>query len=599
MTTQLKSTEQLPVTPALIQQAAEEVADPKKVIEDALDAYKSDPGAIFESSSLEAMRTLRGEDPAQYARYRAQAKQINKALNITELNRLTRPDGTADANMLTLLISMARTKCQLQHDADRRGVAVVQKNDHREVWLVRGTGFGNWLRAEYFSAHQEGVSDATLNTALNTIEAICVNLGASVEVHFRCAKKDNAYYLDLCDATWRAIKVDENGVEIVNNPPVLFTRNDNMRPLPEPLFGESLDRLWHYVNVTSAQRPLVVAWIMDSLRPDTPFPVFEIVGEQGSAKSSSHRHLRDLIDPNKVALRSAPQSTEDIFIAAASNWIVSYENLSKLAPQEQDALCTLATGGGFATRLFYSNGEEHVLQSKRPVMLNGITGVATRPDLIERTIRIEAPVIPPCARREETDIAAEWAVDQPKILGALLEQFSATLQVLPQTKLKDRQRMADFERLGEAYLRSRGLPAGEFSRLYSNEVKEGVGRALESFGIVHAIESLMSNSELNRGGWSGTVGDLLQALTLTSTTDRSQWPRTPKGLADQLRRLAPALREQGVKVDFGQRVGSGRTISLKLSPQANTENPDDAKDAPNPDSTASGITSPTALHLKK
>ena len=56
--------------------------------------------------------------------------------------------------------------------------------------------------------------------------------------------------------------------------------------------------------------------------------------------------------------------------------VVSYENLSGLSAEEQDAMCTIATGGGFATRRFYTNGEEHVLQTKRPVMLNSITASA-------------------------------------------------------------------------------------------------------------------------------------------------------------------------------------------------------------------------------
>jgi len=106
-------------------------------------------------------------------------------------------------------------------------------------------------------------------------------------------------------------------------------------------------------------------------------------------------------------------------VGAASNAIVSYENLSYLSPEGQDAICTLSTGGGYATRKFYTNGEEHLLETKRPVMLNSISGVATRPDLIERTIRVEAPRIPPSERREESELLKGWNEDCPKILGGL------------------------------------------------------------------------------------------------------------------------------------------------------------------------------------
>ncbi|MFX7358995.1 hypothetical protein ABTJ04_19455, partial [Acinetobacter baumannii] len=83
-------------------------------------------------------------------------------------------------------------------------------------------------------------------------------------------------------------------------------------------------------------------------------------------------------------------------------------NLSSLTPEQQDALCTLSTGGGFASRQFYTNGEEHVLECKRPVMMNGIAVVAPRPDLIDRVIHIDLPRIPAEARRDDADTHAGW-----------------------------------------------------------------------------------------------------------------------------------------------------------------------------------------------
>lgn len=165
------------------------------------------------------------------------------------------------------------------------------------------------------------------------------------------------------------------------------TRTPSMRSLPVPVSGSmerKLGLLWQHANVPAERRVMVLAWLLDCWRPDTPFPVLELVGDQGSAKSTTQSVLRGLVDPNKVMLRGRPKTVEDVFVAAANNWLVSYENLSSLTPEQQDALCTLATGGGFASRQFYTNGEEHILECKRPVAMNGIAVVATRPDLIDR-----------------------------------------------------------------------------------------------------------------------------------------------------------------------------------------------------------------------
>ena len=119
-----------------------------------------------------------------------------------------------------------------------------------------------------------------------------------------------------------------------------------MRPLPEPAPGGDIAALWDLVNVPDADRLHVLAFLVECLRPDTPYPVLLMFGGQGTGKSSTHSILRDLFDPNQVNLRAAPKTVEDMWVAARGSHVVSYENLSHLTPAQQDALCTIATGGG-------------------------------------------------------------------------------------------------------------------------------------------------------------------------------------------------------------------------------------------------------------
>lgn len=72
-----------------------------------------------------------------------------------------------------------------------------------------------------------------------------------------------------------------------------------------------------------------------------------------------------LIDPNASNLRSPPKSTEDVFVSAGLNWIVSFGE--REPPDAAHARCAVRAGhrGGYAKRKLYSDGEESVINVTR------------------------------------------------------------------------------------------------------------------------------------------------------------------------------------------------------------------------------------------
>jgi hypothetical protein len=415
-----------------------------------------------------------------------------------------------------------------------------------ETRRLEGRQFRDWLVASFYSTTGKAPRDQSVREALSTLAGLGRFHGDCMPVHVRVAQHDGAYFLDLAEpGTSRAIKIEPGRWEVVSDPPVRFVRSETMRPLPEPRSGGDLSALWPLVNIPEESRLLVLAWLGECLRPDTPFPILELIGEQGSAKSTTQTVLRRLIDPNACDLRAAPKTVEDVFVSAGVSWLVSYENISYLSAPMQDALCVLATGGGFATRRFYTNTDESVITVKRPIVLNGISIAVTAQDLIDRTLSVEMPVIR--ERTEVTDLWTQFGAEHGRLLGAVLDIVANALQRLPRQHLapEDRPRLIEFAHFGMAIAQAIGKTGQDFMTEFTASRQESIARTIDASPVASALIDWFEARD--RRAAELTVKALFQEIETRKPPNTDAWPRSTKGFGDALRRVAPALRQLGIE----------------------------------------------------
>jgi hypothetical protein len=311
---------------------------------------------------------------------------------------------------------------RLFHASDGTGFADLIIDGHRETWPLRSKRFAAWLRQQYYERTWGAPSPAALNAALNVLEAQAQFDGPQRNVWVRLAEHDGLIYLDLADEFWRYIEIGPNGWRIAEDPPVRFRRSAGMQPLPLPLRGGSIEALAPFLNLASENDfVLVVAWLFGALRAGGPFPVLAITGEQGSAKTVLSKLLRALIDPSVAPVRALPRNERELFIAASNGHVLAFDNLSGLPPWLSDTLCRLTSGGAFSTRRLFTDQDEMLLAAARPIILNGIEEVITRPDLADRAILLMLAPIAERQRRPETALWREFELARPHILGALLD----------------------------------------------------------------------------------------------------------------------------------------------------------------------------------
>lgn len=201
--------------------------------------------------------------------------------------------------------------CELFHTPDRQPFISFEMDVHRETWALDSAHFKNWLCAEVYRRHGKSPSKLVVDDALSAASGKALFEGSEREVHLRVARDDGCYYIDLCNEHWQAVRVSEGHWEIENAPPVRFRRTGTMRALPIPEGGGRIDDLLEVMNLRAEDLPMVVTYILDAFRPDTPYPILELTGLQGSAKSTTQDRIRQLIDPNQSNLRTDPRSDED------------------------------------------------------------------------------------------------------------------------------------------------------------------------------------------------------------------------------------------------------------------------------------------------
>ncbi len=448
----------------------------------------------------------------------------------------------------------------LFHDEGGDAYARVPVGDHAEVFLIASADYRDCLSRAYFDLSGTGANRNATGDALSTLSAMARFTGPCEPVHLRIGPSDDGIVIDDGSRSWGCITVSADGWRCTSRRLVNFRRSGKPLALPTPTTGD-LSRLWRYVNVELADRVLVAAWALAALCPHGPYPILLLLGEQGAGKSQSTRTLKRITDPSGVPLRAPPRDDKDLLVAALSSWVLALDNLSGATPQMSDALCRLSTGGGFSARRLYTYSDETLIAVQRPVILNGIDDLASRPDLAERCIHLALP--PLRQRATEADMAASFAEDAGPIMAAILDGLALALRNFNTVNIGPLPRMADFAKWAAAGVPAMGVTSDEFITAYRRNQAQAVALGLESSSVASGIRKMIERI----GTWKGTARELLSRLNQDAADgDRHLpgWPHSPKGLQTILRRLAPSLRSIGIHVEHDRdAVNQYLTLSCK------------------------------------
>jgi hypothetical protein len=326
-------------------------------------------------------------------------------------------------------------------------------------------------------------------------------------------------------------------------------------PLPEAT-NEGLERLQKFLGLNNQNYRLLLAFLINALKPEGPYFILLVEGEQGSGKSFFCEIIKRIIDPNTALRLRLPDKPQDLMIQAKEFWLLSFDNASGMKAEMSDSLCSLATGGGIAVRKLYTDEELHVLSYTRPFMINGISGYDTRPDLMERAIPIKLPPMTEPDRKAEAELRAEFDAMLPAVLAELYGGVAHALKNYDDVDPPRHLRMADAARWIKAA--EAGLDQRE------NNILDAVAAAQNEFVVERVTDDalVMRLRVITRGRvFEGYIGELFFEINLDQDSVLGL-PRSPSHLSRQLIRMRPSMAKAGVIVEFLGRDRGGQRIKI-------------------------------------
>ena len=472
---------------------------------------------------------------------------------------------------------------ELFHDQYDEPYIQCKTNDHFEYFKVGSTIFREWISYAYWTQFSKAINNEALNSAINIIKAKARYEGKEYELQNRVAKQVQNIFYDLGD--WTAIKINAHGWERVHEPPILFVTFSHQKKQEIPIQSEDtetktiFDDLLFLINVKDSKQKLLFLISLHCLfLPNIPKPIFVLHGGQGTAKTTTSKLIKELLDPSQLSTLSIGNSQNEFMQQANHHYLLCLDNLTSLPVWMSDTLCQLVTGAGFSKRRLYTNDDDIIYSFKRCVSLNGINLVPSKPDLLDRCLIFELEPIAKKDRIDEKVFWNEFNEMKPKVLGAIFSTLSKAMKLHSNIYLESRPRMADFAIWGAAIAEALGYSKEEFLEAYDDNIKIQHIEALEANPIARVIMAFMDDE--NKTEWLGPATDLYNKLkviaeSLSVDPHNRKYPKDPNWLWRRMKEVRPNLESHGIYIEKDDSSRStGRRIIIRKEDSKSAVNAD-------------------------
>lgn len=369
------------------------------------------------------------------------------------------------------------------------------------------------------------------------------------QVFQRVGEHADALYLDTNNDR-RVIEITADGWRHCESAPVSFERTLAMDALPMPEPGGRIEELWGLWpdTLTEQQRYGILGWMLTAFVPSIEHLVLVLTGAYGSGKSTAAEVAQHLTDPSMAGLGGGFTGDDrDLRVAFSNSWVVSFDNLSALSERASDTICQAVTDGCLRARALHTDADEVIRPIDTPVILNGLSNVATRYDLLTRSLVIEVPQLPPASRRDKGDVKAELKRLRPKLLGALLDLLVCGLGTPRRAEYATASRMSGAIAFAERCFEGAGMKRGLFAAGVAKSHAVTAADPLDSWPFAPFLfKRFQKEGEIRAGV---LLEQISEVASRTLARRHPDWPKTAAELDRQLQSHIQPLLAAGLRVE--------------------------------------------------
>ncbi len=438
--------------------------------------------------------------------------------------------------------------------------------DGAAVPLRRSEQLKELVSQEYVRRHGETVTESNIEQAVLAISGkpletrnVVVRVGGDAHRIVIDLVKDNM----VAVVTAAGVTIEANPAAFIRPPGTASMRVADMTRFSLGDSAAAFDEYFALLGMDDeVNRAATGSYIVQAMRPQGPYAMLVVRGEQGGGKTTYARWIRGLIDPRSPADVELPRHNRHLAILAEHAHLISIDNISVISQTMSDAACRLATGSGFVTRMLGTDRSLAMFTGARPLMFTSIGDVAVAPDFLDRALLVTLPTRK--AKMSEEQLAALFEELRPRLLAAVLHALHFGLKNIDSAQVPGEIRMIDAARLAVAAEPAMGLPTGSVVKAFlQTRTEAALITSLDSV-VTRTLDLLQVKNH-----WDGSLEDLLVALHGSADTPRSRavkdLPGNPRALRERLDRVGGALRHFGVTVDLSQLHPKHRTRIVVLT----------------------------------